>query len=127
MKKEDDELIKFFEWISLMSISTPELKAVFHVANERKTSIQAGVRLKRKGVRSGIPDVFCLIPNNDYHGLLMEFKSEKGKLSKAQEEYLKLFYALGYCVRVPRSADEAISILKTYLSRRRIEVLSTKF
>lgn len=124
--KEDDELIKFFEWVSLMSISIPELKAVFHVANERKTSIAHGVRLKRKGVRSGIPDVFCLIPNNDYHGLLMEFKSEKGKLSKTQEEYLKLFYALGYCVRVARSADEAISILKTYLFRSRIEMLSTK-
>lgn len=123
--KEDDELIKFFEWISWMSISIPELKAVFHVANERKSTIQAGVRLKKKGVRSGIPDVFCLVPSKDYHGLLMEFKSEKGKLSKNQEEYLKLFHALGYCVRVPRSANEAISILKNYLSRSSIKQFST--
>jgi hypothetical protein len=124
--KEDDELIKFFEWVSWMSISTPELKAIFHVANERRTSIAHGVRLKRKGVRSGIPDVFCLIPNKDYHGLLMEFKTEKGKLSKTQSECLKLFHALGYCVRVPRSADEAISILKTYLSRSSVEMFSTE-
>lgn len=123
--KEDQELIKFFDWISWHLSTSPELLAVFHVANERKTSAYAGARLKRKGVRPGVPDVLGLIPTKDYHGLMIEFKSEKGKLTEKQESMLKLFHALGYCVRLARSADEAVSILKNYLSRSSIKQFST--
>lgn len=116
-RKEDEELIKFFECVAWYKKTIPELDAVFHVANERKASIQTHIRLKKKGVKSGIPDVLVLIPNDNYHGLMIEFKSQKGKVSESQEKMLKLFHALGYCVRIAYSADDAIIILKTYLLR----------
>ena len=40
-----------------------------HVGNERKTSPRAGARLKKKGVKSGVPDILIFEPRGKYHGL----------------------------------------------------------
>ena len=114
-RSEDLELIKFFEWVDWHAKVDNRLEAIYHVANERSTSWASGKILKQKGVRSGIPDVFCAIPSHGSHGLFIEFKIAPNKLTANQERFFKLFYSLGYTTKVAWSGDEAIQILKEYL------------
>ena len=58
-----------------------------HVANERATSPQAGARLKKKGVRSGIPDLELKIPCGKYASLYIELKSATGRMNQNQKNW----------------------------------------
>ena len=102
----------------------------FHPANERKSSIQAGVRLKKKGVKSGVPDVMVLEPKKGFNGLAIELKTErsngfkkngqpkattKGKISESQEHWLKSLKDKGWITGVCYSVDEAIKQIDFYL------------
>lgn len=115
MQKETAQLIKFMNYIDWQKKVIPELAAVFHVPNEGTRSIQRGRIMRQKGVRAGVFDVLCLFPRNGYHGLLIEFKVNPGKLSQAQKDWGTMMHGFGYCVKVAWSADEAIEILEKYL------------
>jgi hypothetical protein len=117
---EDAELIAFFDWVAWQSKRNPILQVIHHVENERKCSIAQGNRRKRKGVKAGIPDIVCPIPSGDFHGLYIEMKTKKGKISPEQERMMRLLHGLGHCVRVAYSGKEAISILEAYLKAPRI-------
>lgn len=82
---EDKELIKVFDWLRL---NKPIVRHCFHFANERKCSIQYGLLLKRKGVRSGIADIFVGIPSKGYHALWVELKTENRKPTESQKIFL---------------------------------------
>lgn len=112
---EDGELIKFFEWLAWQTIQRPEFAVVHHVENERRTSWSQGKTRKQKGVKAGIPDIVAPIPRGRFPGLYIEMKSEHGKLSDKQKTMCELLHSLGHCVRLARSADEAIEIFKKYI------------
>ncbi len=59
-----------------------------HVANERKTTPQAGMRLKMKGVKSGVPDILIFNPNKDFNGLAIELKIGNNKPTSNQKKWL---------------------------------------
>lgn len=114
-RSEDQELMKFFEYIDWQIKTYPEFKCIHHIANERKTSWGSGMVFKKKGVRSGILDVDCPIPSGKYHSLKIEFKVRPNKLTPNQLEICKILHSLGHCVRVAWSGDEAIEIFKAYI------------
>ena len=62
---EDLELVKYFDIIHQTELEP----FVFHIANERRCSVQEGRNLKRKGVKAGVLDVFHMISNSEYNGL----------------------------------------------------------
>lgn len=103
----------YFQWIDTQPRISPY---VFHIPNgSNKSSIMAGVRLKRSGVRAGIPDIFVAIPRGEYHGLWIEMKSMNGKLSEAQEGYLKRFNAIGYMGQACYGFEAAKALTEAYL------------
>ena len=73
------------------------------------------MKMKRMGYQKGTPDIVILEPSNGYHGLLIELKSEKGRLSKEQAEYLAKAKAKGYRCAVCFSYKEAVKIIDSYL------------
>lgn len=79
-----------------------------HVANERKTTPQAGARLKRKGVKSGVPDILIFEPTSIGFGLAIELKAGKNKTTKSQDHWLAELRRRGWKVAVCRSLDEVI-------------------
>jgi len=113
--KEDAHLILFFDWLAWQTIKNPILEVVFHVENERKCTPRQGAYRKRKGVKKGIPDIICPIPRAEYHGLVIELKTETGKLSKDQIRMLKHFHGLGWCARVAKGGQMAIDVFKEYM------------
>lgn len=74
-------------------------KYLFHIPNGGKKEVKvrvdqygrvtkycpAGRRLAGLGVKPGIPDLLLAYPSNGYHGLFIELKVGKNKLSQHQE------------------------------------------
>jgi hypothetical protein len=90
----------------------------FHCANERKTSPQAGARLKAKGVKSGVPDVMILEPKGKYNGLAIELKIKPNVVTVNQKAWLKrLELKKWYCV-VCYSFDEVQQTVEDYLNKK---------
>lgn len=90
-------------------------KFIWHTANERQTSPQSGVLLKRKGVKPSVSDITVARQSQGYGGMYLELKSEDGKLSKHQSEFLHDMQEEGYKTYIAWSADEAIQAIKDYL------------
>lgn len=86
-----------------------------HVANERKTSFQAGKRLKLKGVKSGVPDCLIFEPKNEFTGLALELKIKPNKPTSNQFVWLNSLYSKGWLSDVAYSFDEAKEIIDNYL------------
>lgn len=114
---EDSELIKFFDWVRVNEKFDSRFSAIYHVANERCTSMHKGKIFKQKGVRSGVPDVHVPIPSGMYPGLFIEFKIRPNTLSDSQKGFIKTLLGLGYLVVIAWSADEAIEIVREYLEQ----------
>ena len=86
-----------------------------HVANERRTSIQAGARLKAKGVKKGVPDVLIFEPKGNYIGLAIELKIKPNKTTKEQEYWMQELIKKGWFCDVCYSFDEVKNLLDNYL------------
>lgn len=85
-----------------------------HIANERATSPTKGAMLKRMGVRAGVSDLFLPRKNNENSGLWIELKSELGRASVAQMNFIKEMKAEGYSAEVCYGAQEAIDLIKSF-------------
>jgi hypothetical protein len=64
-------------------------------------------------IRKGHPDYTIFLPNARV--LLMEMKVDGGVLSPEQVQSIELLSDLGYPVKLPHSASEAITQVRTFL------------
>lgn len=71
--------------------------------------------LKAEGAMVGIPDLFIGLASGGYHGLFIEMKTEKGKLSENQKIVHAMLINAGYCVKVCRSFEDFTLLIKKYL------------
>lgn len=72
-------------------------------------------RLKKEGVKAGVSDLFFAFPAFKFHGLWIEIKTKKGKLSKEQKNWIELMSFMNYKAVVVYSVDEGIQAIKDYL------------
>jgi len=98
-------------WINLQH---PKAMA-FHVPNGGRRDAVTGARLKREGVRRGVPDIFVPVETDKYNGLFAELKTKRGAISKEQRDMMAHLESNGYCVRVCRSVEEFIKCVEDYL------------
>lgn len=89
---------------------------IFAIPNGGHRHIAVAKKMKDEGVTAGVFDVFVAIPSNHFHGLWMEFKAGKNKITQAQEEFKKRMLTMGYACAVVYSIDEAIEELQRYLA-----------
>ena len=87
-----------------------------HVGNERKTSLRAGARLKKKGVKSGVPDILIFEPRGKYNGLAIELKTGKNKVTETQEEWMSRLSKKGWHVWVCHSFDQFKMVVDYYFN-----------
>lgn len=106
---EDDLQIQVAQYLDLKRVFW------FHPANERKTTPQAGARLKAKGVKAGVPDCMIMLPRGDYNGLAIELKHGKNKPTEHQEAVLNNLQSCGWKTAVCYSFDDAKEIIDNYL------------
>ena len=99
----------------------PQLALLYHIPNERKCTPQQGARLKRMGVKSGVPDLHLPVARGVYHGLYLEVKTEKGRVSANQMWWLERLRENGCCCVVCRCWEDAAHMLVTYLTEGRAD------
>jgi hypothetical protein len=117
MKDEEHKIqTEFFNILRMSESKNPILKYIFAIPNGSKRSIGVAKKLKAEGVKRGVPDVAVPISSQQYAGMFIEFKSEKGKLSKEQKEYIGHLENEGYYCVVCRTSCDAITKLEKYLS-----------
>jgi hypothetical protein len=112
---ESQEQQALFQWASMAAKQTPELELLHHIPNGGKRNKITAARLKKEGVKSGVPDVFLPVPRRNLHGLYIEMKAAKGKISDNQREWLERLFLQGYAVNVCYGWEEAKDIILLYL------------
>lgn len=70
-----------------------------------------GAKLKRMGVKAGVPDLWFAVPGRP--AFWLELKTIGGRLSEAQKEFIPAMRSAGVIVHVAHGLDEALSILES--------------
>lgn len=86
-----------------------------HVANERKTTEERGIFLRRKGVKKGVQDVLIFTPPPlcpQFVGSAIEIKTLDGTVSSDQRYWFERLYACRWYTTIDRGYDAVISKLK---------------
>lgn len=116
MKSLESEMqIALFDWAKLQEKKYPELKLLHHIPNGGKRNITTAVRLKREGVKAGVPDVFLPVARKGYHGLYIELKAGKGKVTINQDFWIDELREQKYFVDVCWDWEVAKSLILKYL------------
>lgn len=113
---ESTEQQALFEWAEFASKKTPELKLLHAIPNGGKRHISTAVRLKREGVKSGVPDVFLPVPKGTQHGLYIEMKVDRNKPSENQKWWIEQLQRQGYRVEVCYGWGEAVKVITEYMT-----------
>lgn len=93
----------------------PELQFIFHIPNESVGGQGWLIRNRQMGVKRGVPDLMLPIPAGPYHGLFIEMKAKKGRLSRQQKDWIKALNQLGYLAVVAFGWEEAKCEIENYL------------
>lgn len=123
---EHDEQLALFAWASVMESRHPQLKWLFAIPNGGHRHKRVAVKLKAEGVKAGVSDIFLPVPvewsdlydpsaKDQYHGLWIEMKYGKNKLSSIQKEFQRDMEAEGYKVAVCWKFEEARDAIIEYL------------
>ncbi len=89
---------------------------LFAIPNGGKRSKTTGGKLKAEGALAGVLDLMLLVPIKDCNGLIIETKTEKGKLTKKQKEWAAHISQFGYICVLVRSLDDFIENATGYLT-----------
>lgn len=114
---ESEEQQAVMEWAEAESGRWPELHLLYHIPNEGRRSMATGGRLRAEGLKSGVPDLCLPSAHGNYHGLYIEMKrTQGGKTTPEQKEWLAALEAEGYKTALCRGADAAIETIMGYLT-----------
>lgn len=118
-RRDEERLQKScIKWIEYQYPSWLKEGRIYHSPNGERRDAITGAKLKSMGVVPGVPDLFIRIARHGYHGLYIELKTEKGRLSDKQHQFADSAVADGYKFVVVRSLDEFIRVVKTYLDEK---------
>ena len=112
---EHAEQVALMQWAEAEAHHHPELGLLFAIPNGGHRVPAVAVKLKREGVKSGVPDLFLPVARQDCHGLWLEMKAKDGRVSEKQGDWMEKLEEQGYRVAVAFSAEEAITVIKEYL------------
>lgn len=110
---EDQHQLALMTWARRSSL--PDLDLLFHVPNGGQRSKTTAARLKCLGVKAGVADLFLPAPRAGKHGLWVELKAERGRLSPEQREWLEKMEANGYAAHVCFGWEAARDVIVEYL------------
>lgn len=87
------------------------------IPNGGARSKVGGAILKAEGVTAGVSDLFFAYPTTRYHGLWIEFKTDRSHslLTENQQQWLAKMKRVDYQFMVPTSVTQAIDMIEVYL------------
>lgn len=115
-RSEETEQMILIDWCNINTCIYPELKLMYHIPNGGKRGKSEGARLKRAGVKKGVPDLCLPVPRRNYHGLYIEMKYGNGRTSKEQKEWINKLNEQGYYAVVCNGFEEAKDTIERYIN-----------
>ena len=113
---EGAEQEALFEWAALQSVRWPELGLMHHIPNGGKRGKAEAARLKRQGVRAGVPDICLPVARGGWHGLYVELKRpDGGRASAEQLWWLDALASCGYKTAICAGWEAAAQVITEYL------------
>jgi hypothetical protein len=107
--KEDDFQKALAKYLDLKGV------IYIHPPNGGTRNVIEATKLKKMGVKSGVPDILIFNRKRGYSGLAIELKVGYNKPSENQLEFMKQLSLEGwYCV-VSYSLEECIDLVDSYL------------
>lgn len=116
---EHEHQVRLFEWAEIEKRRYPELSLLFAIPNGGHRHPAVAMKLKREGVKSGIPDLCLPIARGGFYGAWIEMKKLKGKLRDNQVEWLEALTKQGYLACVCKGWEEAKETLVDYLEMKK--------
>ena len=114
---EEQEQAAVMEWAMLMEKQLPELALLFHIPNGADRHPAVAAKLKRQGVKAGVPDLFLPVARGGFHGLWVEMKRQKGgRLSDEQKAWMDALNAEHYLAVRADGAEAACDVIFKYLT-----------
>lgn len=99
------------QWVRLHKDIAPY---IFHIPNEGKRDKHYGLLLKRMGMKSGVFDIFIMMPRHGYGGAWIELKRENGKMTSAQKQFELEAQSQNFFTAMCPSIDSAIEMIDWY-------------
>lgn len=115
--REGQEQAAIFNW--LHHYDREAESHCFHVPNGGKRHIATAIKLKREGVKAGVPDIWLMLPRGGHSGLIIEFKASPphaSAVSKDQKAWVARLNVAGYKAVVCKGFDAAKQTITDYLS-----------
>jgi len=108
---EHQEQVALIKWFR---VQHPKL-IMFAIPNGGARHIVTAMNLKAEGVLSGVSDLFLMKATSKYHGMFIEMKTKKGKLSPVQKYFIEQAELQGYKAIVTHGFEEAQAGIQNYL------------
>lgn len=105
----------FIDVTVLMTAARPELGTIYAIPNGGHRHPAVGGKLKREGVRAGMPDLHLPVPRGPFASLYMETKAPGESISKSQKERFPILRKYGNVVAVCFSVDQLMNTALAYL------------
>jgi hypothetical protein len=115
---EEDEQAALFQYAAYQQ---HPWELLFSIPNGGYRKIRTGIRLKRTGLKPGVPDIFLPVVRGKYSGMFIEMKSDRGRVQENQKEWHAVLKAQGYQVEVCRGCDQAVKAITNYLKLQKQE------
>lgn len=112
---EHDEQAALFQWAALNEGDYPELELLHAIPNGGKRSKLTAIKLKAEGVKAGVADVFLPVSRGGMHGLYIEMKYGRNRLTQEQARFLSAVTLQGYLTAVCYNWQEAAAVITGYL------------
>lgn len=113
---EDREQLHLMTWARYTRFEGGSVSDYLHHSpNGGKRNPREAGRLKAQGVMAGFPDLFLFVPRGGLHGLFVEMKAPKGRMSDSQKEVMQRLRSQGYECAVCYGFDEARTAILDYL------------
>ena len=115
---EDTEQAKVIIWAEKHMHKYPELRWLYHIPNGGSRDSGEAIKLKQMGVKRGVSDLCLPFPRGGYHGLYIEMKYGKNRLTEDQAQFLYDMRNTGNCAAVCHDAQAAEALIEIYVSMR---------
>ncbi len=108
---EEYDQIRLAVWLDKNNIP------FYAIPNGGKRNYFEAVKLKRCGVKAGVPDICVTVPSKKgHHGLYIELKRVSGGVvSDSQKEWQRILRENGYCCEIAKGFEEAKIVVKNYM------------
>ena len=113
---EHDEQVALFNWAKMNDSRLPELGLLFAIPNGGQRHILVAKKMKAEGVKAGVPDIFLPVVRGHFHGMFIEMKFGKNKLTKSQKAWAEKLIKADYEFITCWGWENAAEAIEYYLA-----------